>query len=484
MAAPGDGEQVGAGESSLCDIIAQQKEFQLRQGSRSPMGAARAAKQVASEPGEEQQVAGGRKQQQQPRRKFSLSQAMSNLASLGQQPPVRPAGQRSSAERLDEPAAGKQVAAEKKRGFVHKAIRRGSKMFDSMLLSSAQRQSEQEAEAEGPQATGGCRGEPDGQRVQFAAPARPSAERADDDDELATFRHLQQLNDEQHFRKRRRKLRLGSIPHDLRRALSLSGNAHFQRRPAEGEQPGGRRAGPAEGLAAELAAVKLAGGQPSRGPSPLVGGPATRLRRKNSLFAPLTAAASSAFYHAPAAHRRQQPEPNPPSNSSSSTASGAALGAAGSQSASFSLCQDHSRTYKLIIFGSSAVGKTSLIQRFLYGHFPGELQRRLGRRKWPSTRADKLAWAAASKLGKQSPGVRLSGRHIGVQLAQGPGGKLFPAAASSGRKWPSLVAGGRRRRRWVRVWNMKIYSACGSESVGRVALGERVAGKTNKAPLA
>lgn len=617
-------EQVARADSSeniLCDIIAQQREFQLqlRQDSmmshrgasqrqmtasaegavgrtQSPIGATTTTTNAQIQTTTTTSAAAlasssGNSNKPQTRRKFSLSLAMSNLANFASpssssssqqdlgpssrrpqppppatQPPVRPPrrgdllGKTSGQASFDElgavsgssgtspkegTGATAAAAAEKKHGLVHKAIRRGSKMFDSMLLSSALRQSQQSSgDGERPAAAGGSRHSATGSRqnscetspplqtqpqpqqaasnsarVQFAT--RDSREEeetspvataaaicarlanrkgsvgfnatatatADEDDEEAAIRELQLLNnkdDDSNYRRRRRKFRLGSIPHDLRRALSLSGGGHkhadrhtndgqsangssrqrkkssvglgerdhesglevadkvvVEERDREQEAtgaigPGGtaeQEAWLATGRLAAMAAgsgavptpagptnqaASSAGGVPgnskaafrfassigqqhassSAAASPLAVGSSGRLKRKNSLFAPLTNAATSAFYHhshhssrtsrglnSPKAdhqlnqHQHNQQQQQQLSQLQTSPSSSTAAlgpqqpGGASSQSASFSLCQDHNRTYKLIIFGSSAVGKTSIIQRFLYGHFPGEYAR-------------------------------------------------------------------------------------------------------------
>lgn len=552
--------------SVLGDIIAQQREFQLRQESRSPVcsiGPNSGSFQTASPVGSPSTFATrsnlnksnlnansndidqstinkppNQTTKYQAKRKFSLSQAMSNLASLASsdkqpgnsnsnnvksndRPPTRPARQRSSLVSAGSTVSSSQVAAasctsinnnsnedplaglqqddsrpassaEKKRGFVHKAIRRGSKMFDSMLLSSALRQSQQQQDdqqtarksidlnnneqslddeqvvdqtAPSTQASqrvqfAGKQAKPRGGRTKSlfrlrgANEARkksnggggPNGDEEDDQDDFdEAIKQLQELNnrddnddhngdnedDSRQYQRRRRKLRLGSIPHDLRRALSLSGAAHFQRSPRPPAGSGSARDSPelflskqAPEATGDNATPRMASNfsalirkEPpvpqthAEGPSAFVNqnqtaaparlasakqltGGSGRLRRKNSLFAPLT---SAAFYHAPSlirhSHSQRAPHaatsnPNqtnqtnnlhesqalagPNGAPSTTTTTAATAGTANSQSASFSLCQDHHGTYKLIIFGSSAVGKTSLIQRFLYGHFPGK----------------------------------------------------------------------------------------------------------------
>lgn len=552
----GSGEQAaepsGAGgsaqatnENSLGDIIAQQREFQMQLRQESRLAHRPSQRQmtmnagmfcgsescnfVRSSQSPVKTTAFSSNTRPQTKRKFSLSLAMSNLATFASsnqqqresaqqqlegaksrgnstqqqpqaKPPIRPPRHRDSLAtqtmgddapplQAPQPPASLTNAdgssrvirevSEKKRGLVHKAIRRGSKMFDSMLLSSALRQSQQSTDSQKQQpptkaklSVGSRQSSSEGTtshsaRVQFATSRdddedddRPEvsvdglaakfkldgssniSKVIDDDEAVRQLQLLNSKDEESNYRRRRRKYRLGSIPHDLRRALSLSSNSHKhhsnssssnnsekqhiflkgnqqqdptangRRKKSSGSDNQGQPSsedqlelgaheqrqqqnrmplasvGPTSSSGSSSAAVNGTKLAASFKLSPSGGGPqqplasSGRLRRKNSLFAPLTNY-TTAFYHHHHHHHQhhsqrsskadqQQHQASPSPISTSGLNQQQANATTNSQSASFSLCQDHNRTYKLIIFGSSAVGKTSLIQRFLYGHFPGE----------------------------------------------------------------------------------------------------------------
>lgn len=512
----------GQEESSvLGDIIEQQREFQRRQELRAGNLAAYCqAMNTSIDSQEEQQVVDRLTEINKghgTRRKFSLSYAMSNLTSFTSGT-LSPASSKAAVSASPAKASKKHFqhraslvhgqlssgfgssfspvisqrdrdseksVSEKKKGFMHKAIRRGSKMFDSMLLSSAQHQAaaaeaEAVAVANSDSANANITAttcakltdsssqevdefESELSRVHFGSSTSSSAGVGAgmgmamamgmamgakvEEAEPATAGEL----DKEHKRRGRR-LRLGSIPHDLRRALSLSNNAHFHRKSskqhdAEVAANISASLGSQMGLNPALApntnpSVAPASASSDAAPSSTTnlatdnnnnninnnsssnssnnsftsraaqhlnltsgkGGQSgaavnfNRLKRKNSLFSPLTSAGSAFYHHAhfgrhsgePAAEQNAHqnvglPGQQQPKASGIGSAIGLGIGggvragnaqaasSTSSQSASFTLCQDHNRTYKLIIFGSSAVGKTSLIQRFLYGLFPGKL---------------------------------------------------------------------------------------------------------------